>query len=50
VKEHTLLGTFPVYTADIDVSALMDTVTVTAIKRSIERKNGIPEDHSPGDE
>jgi hypothetical protein len=45
VKEHTLLGTFPVYTADVNVSALMDTMTLTAIKRSFERNNGIPEDH-----
>jgi hypothetical protein len=50
VKKHTLLGTFPVYTADVDVSALMDTMTLTAINRSFERNNGIPEDDYSGDE
>ena len=50
VKEHSLLGIFPVYTVDIDVSVLMDTMTLTAIKHSIEKKNGIPDDLYPGEE
>ena len=44
VQQHTLLGIFPVYTVDIDVSALMDTTTLTAIKRYIERKKDNPDD------
>ncbi len=50
VKEHTLLGLFPVYTVDINIEALMDTMTLTAIKHSIEERNGIPEDFYHGDE
>jgi hypothetical protein len=42
VRQHTLLGIFPVYTIDIDFSALMDTTTRTAIQRYIDRKKGIP--------
>ncbi len=44
VQQHTLLGVFPVYTVDIDVSALMDTTTRAAIKRYIERQKDNPED------
>jgi len=31
IKKHTLLGKFPVYTIDIDISALMEIVVLTAI-------------------
>jgi hypothetical protein len=38
IKEHTLGGLFPVYTVDIDFSALMDTVTLSAITGIAGRK------------
>jgi hypothetical protein len=41
VQQHTLLGIFPVYTIDIDLSALMDTTTRAAIQRYIDRKKDI---------
>jgi len=41
VHEHTLLGMFPVYTIDIDFSALMDNTTRVAIRRYIDRKKDI---------
>jgi hypothetical protein len=44
IQQHTLLGIFPVYTVDIDVSALMDSTTRAAIKRYIERQKDNPED------
>ena len=42
VHEHTLLGLFPVYTIDIDFSALTDHTTRAAIQRYLERKKDIP--------
>lgn len=44
VQKHTLLDIFPVYTVDIDVSALMDTATRSAIERYIEKQKDHPED------
>jgi len=42
VHERTLLGLFPVYTIDIDFSALTDNTTRTAILRYMDRKKDIP--------
>ena len=42
VHEHTLLGLFPVYTIDIDFSALTDNTTRAAIQRYLDRKKDIP--------
>jgi hypothetical protein len=44
IKQHTLLGLFPVYIVDIDFSALMDSTTLIAIKGYIEGTKDIPED------
>jgi hypothetical protein len=41
VQQHSLLGIFPVYTIDIDFSALMDNTTREAIQRYIDRKKDI---------
>jgi hypothetical protein len=50
VKEHTLLGLFPVYTVDINIEALMDTMRLTAIKHAIKEREGIPENFYHGEE
>ncbi len=42
VHQHTLLGMFPVYTIDIDFSALMDSTTRAAVQRYIDRKKDNP--------
>jgi hypothetical protein len=36
VKKHTLLGKFPVYTVDLDISALMEIVMLTAINHPVK--------------
>ncbi len=41
VREHTLLGKFPVYTVDIDIPALMDIMRLSATGHTAEDKNGI---------
>jgi len=44
VQQRTLLGMFPVYTVDVDFSALMDSTTRAAIQNYIERKKDEDED------
>jgi hypothetical protein len=36
IKKHTLLGKFPVYTIDIDISALMEIVVLTAMNHPVK--------------
>jgi len=43
VREHTLMGEFPVYTIDIDIEALMDIMKLTAISHASGEKDGISE-------
>ncbi|WP_321504483.1 hypothetical protein [uncultured Methanoregula sp.] len=38
VKQNTLLGTFPVYVVDLDLSVMLDSTTMTAIQGYIQKK------------
>ncbi len=50
VREHTLLGKFPVYTVDIDIPALMDIMRLSATSHTVVDKNSVSETADAGKE